>query len=466
MKKNKKNRSPFYPILIVDDEPHILNGFSVALLTAGFNNLVRCQDGRQVMDLMAGQEMEVMLLDLMLPHISGQEILALLREEYPQVPMIILTGVDDVATAVQCMQAGAFDYIVKPVDGEQLLPAVRRAVEVRQLRRENMLLAQRILSGRLEHPEAFAAIISRNRRMEAIFQYCEAVAEGRQPVLITGETGTGKELVARALHQVSGRKGEFVAVNVAGLDDQVFSDALFGHSRGAFTGADRVRSGLVEKADSGTLFLDEIGELSEASQVKLLRFLENGEYYSLGSDVPKSANARVLAATSRNLEEAIAAGRFRRDLYFRLRTHHLQIPPLRERQEDLPLLFSHFLQEAGSEFQRGELTYEPEVLDILGSHDFSGNVRELKALVYDTVAGLREKQVTAAAFAHLAMPRTGAVTMPDADWAARLQRLPTLKEAADVLVEEALRRTGQNQRSAATLLGITPQALNQRLNRK
>lgn len=462
----KKNRSPAHPILLVDDEPHILNGFNVALLTAGFNNLVRCQDGRQVMSLMASQEMEIVLLDLMMPHISGQEILTRLQDEHPQVPVLILTGVGDVATAVQCMRSGAFDYIVKPVDGERLLPAVRRAVEVRQLRRENALLTRRILTGRLEHPDAFAAVISRNRLMEAVFHYCEAVAEGRQPVLITGETGTGKELIAQALHRVSGRNGEFVAVNVAGLDDQVFTDTLFGHARGAFTGAERVRAGLAEKAEGGTLFLDEIGDLSAASQVKLLRFLENGEYYPLGADAPKSSNARVLIATSRNLEAEIAAGRFRRDLYFRLRTHHLRIPPLRERKEDLPVLLAHFLQEAGQEFQREALTYEPEVLATLDGYDFPGNVRELKALVYDAVAGLRGQQVPAAAFAHLAVPLAETTSTSALGWASRIEPMPTLKEAAEALVEEALRRTGQNQRAAATLLGITPQALNQRLKRK
>ncbi|MDA8164855.1 MAG: sigma-54 dependent transcriptional regulator [Desulfobacteraceae bacterium] len=461
----EKNRSPLQPILLIDDEPHILNGFSVALLTAGFDNLIRCQDGRQVGDLIARQEMEVVLLDLMLPHVSGQEILRRLQEEQPQVPVIILTGVDEVTTAVQCMRGGAFDYIVKPVDGELLLASVRRAMDVRQLRRENTLLARRILSGGVENPDAFAAIVTRNRRMEAIFRYCEAIAEGRQPVLITGETGTGKELVARALHELSGRSGELVAVNVAGLDDHVFSDALFGHARGAFTGADRVRAGLAEKAGAGTLFLDEIGDLSEPSQVKLLRFLENGEFYPLGADAPKSSSARVLAATSRNLEEAVAAGSFRRDLYFRLRTHHIQVPPLRERRDDLPLLLAHLLEEAGREFQREELACDPEVVQVLAAYDFPGNVRELKALVYDAVAGLSGDRITPAAFARLAGDQPGAEGA-DGDWAGRLQRLPSLKEASEALVEEALRRTGQNQRAAAMLLGITPQALNQRLKRR
>jgi DNA-binding NtrC family response regulator len=461
----KQNVLPVLPILLVDDEPHILSGFSVALRAAGFANLARCQDGRQVMELLAAQEAEVVLLDLMMPHVSGQEILVRVREQYPHIPVIILTGVDDVATAVMCMRSGAFDYILKPVDEERLLLAVRRAVEMRQLRRENTTLARRILSERLDHPEAFATIISRNSRMHAIFQYCEAIGEGQQPVLITGETGVGKELIARVLHRVSGRQGHFVPINIAGLDDQVFADTLFGHARGAFTGADRARSGLAEKAADGTLFLDEIGDLSEPSQVKLLRFLEGGEYYPLGTDLPKSSSARVLAATSRDLEAAIQAGRFRRDLYFRLRTHHIHIPPLRERVDDIPLLCHHFLEDARREFSREPLEVESGAMGIISGYGFPGNVRELKALIFNAVGSLRGNFLPASAFDHL--PRSRAATeWIDDKWVAGLQQLPTLKEAADILVRESLRRTGNNQRSAAMLLGISPQALNQRLKKK
>jgi DNA-binding NtrC family response regulator len=461
----KQNSSPDHPILLVDDEPHILNGFSIALRAAGFTSLVRCQDGRQVMKLLAEREAEAVLLDLMMPHISGQEILARIREEYPHLPVIILTGVDEVATAVACMRGGAFDYLLKPVDEERLLLSIRRAVEMRQLRRENTTLARRILSERLDHPEAFSAILSRNRGMQAIFQYCEAVAEGRQPVLITGETGVGKELIAKVLHRLSGRRGNFVPINIAGLDDQVFADTLFGHARGAFTGADRARSGLAEKAADGTLFLDEIGDLSEASQVKLLRFLEGGEFYPLGTDSPKSSTARVLAATSRDLEAAILAGRFRRDLYFRLRTHHIHIPPLRERRDDLPLLFNHFLDEARGEFHKEALDYESRILGVINGYSFPGNIRELRAIIFNAVGGLRGNLLPAAAFEYLPVSPPAAIDGTDVNWAASLQRLPTLKEAADILVREALHRTDNNQRSAAVLLGVSPQALNQRLKR-
>jgi DNA-binding NtrC family response regulator len=492
-----RNTTPPHPILLVDDEPHILNGFSIALAAAGFNNLLRCQDGRLVMELLAGQEAEAVLLDLMMPHISGQEVLARIKQEYPHLPVIILTGVDDVHVAVECMRGGAFDYILKPLDEERLLPAVRRAVEMRQLRRENTRLARRILSDHLETPEAFAAFVTTNRRMQAVFHYCEAVAEGQQPVLITGETGVGKELIARAIHRVSGRSGDFVPVNVAGLDDVAFSDTLFGHARGAFTGADRIRAGLAEKAAAGTLFLDEIGDLSEPSQVKLLRFLENREYYPLGADVPKSSTARVLAATSLDLDRAIEAGRFRRDLYFRLRTHHVHIPPLRERQEDLPLLFDHFLLEAAREFNKENLDYDPGLPAIFNGYSFPGNVRELKAMVFNAVAGQREGRLKAAAFEELTDLRAATSVHPDeksspgqptsptaprrgdhhnlafgaaggsvGHWLDALQHLPTLREATELLVREALRRTSGNQRAAALLLGISPQALNQRLKKR
>lgn len=461
-----QNLSPSHPILLVDDEPHILNGFSIALAAAGFNHLLRCQDSRQVMALLSGQDAEVVLLDLMMPHLSGQEVLNRIKEEHPDLPVIISTGVDDVRVAVECMRSGAFDYILKPLDEGRLLTAVNRAVEMRQLRRENTSLARRILTRDLEHPNAFAAFVTANPRMQAIFRYCEAIAEGQQPILITGETGVGKDLIARAIHQVSGRSGHFVPVNVAGLDDQIFSDTLFGHARGAFTGADRSRAGLVEKAAAGTLFLDEIGNLSEPSQVKLLRFLEDREYYPLGADVPRSSSARVLAATSLDLDRAMETGRFRRDLYFRLRTHHVHIPPLRERREDLHLLLDHFMNQAGSEFDKKNLTCAPGLPAILGSYSFPGNVRELKALIFNAVAGLEEEMLAASAFEELTGKLPPVSGPPDKKFFERLQDLPTLKEATELLIGEALRRTGGNQRPAARLLGISPQALSQRLKRR
>lgn len=468
-----KTLYPSHPILLVDDEPFSLASFDLSLKSHGIDHAIRCQDSREVMAILAARDVEILLLDLTMPHVSGLEILAQVAKEYPEIPVIVVTGVNEVKTAVECMRQGAFDYVLKPVEVERLLPSVKRALEVRHLRRQNSNLTRSLLADALAHPEAFHPIITRSCKMEALFRYSEAIAEGQQPVLIGGETGVGKELFARALHRLSGRKGAFVAVNVAGLDDSVFSDTLFGHARGAFTGADRPRPGLVEKAAGGTLFLDEIGDLSDTSQVKLLRFLEQREYLPLGSDMAKSSDARVLVATHVDLAARLAAGRFRSDLYYRFRTHRLQLPPLRERREDLPLLLDHFLGEAAREFGKAKPSYHPALLDLLQGYGFPGNVRELKAMVYDAVSGHQGRMLSADAFraiigvgsSGLPGESSGAAPAGDRDWGMGLDPLPTLREASAVLVREALRRANDNQRVAAMLLGITPQALSQRLKR-
>jgi DNA-binding NtrC family response regulator len=300
----------------------------------------------------------------------------------------------------------------------------------------------------------------------------EVIAPSNQPILICGETGTGKELIARALHALSGCTGKFVAVNSAGLDDQMFSDALFGHRKGAFTGADQDRAGFIGTAVDGTLFLDEIGDLQESSQIKLLRLLQEYEYYPVGSDIPRKSRARIVAATNRNPKELVTAGTFRSDLYFRLCTHQIDLPPLRERREDLPLLVDHFLGKASSIFHKAKPGYPTGLAALLSAYQFPGNVRELEAMVFDAVARhtsgvlslktfrARLDQHTSAGTSALtiALPGSEIVMGHDGEF-------PTLKQTENILVAEAMRRTGNNQRVAAALLGISRQALNKRLNR-
>jgi FixJ family two-component response regulator len=229
-------RDPQRPILLVDDEAQALTSFEMALRSARMSHFISCHDSRDVLPVLAREDIEVMLLDLWMPHVSGEELLQKITADYPDLPVIIITGADDVETAVRCMRQGAFDYIVKPVEKSRLVSSVQRAVELRELHRENQSLKARVLSDRLNRPEAFEAIVTVSPGMRSIFQYVEAVAPSPRPLLITGDTGVGKELVARAVHTLSNRKGAFVPVNVAGLDDHVFADTLFGHKRGAFTG--------------------------------------------------------------------------------------------------------------------------------------------------------------------------------------------------------------------------------------
>jgi transcriptional regulator with PAS, ATPase and Fis domain len=245
---------------------------------------------------------------------------------------------------------------------------------MRELQEEVSSLKARILAGRMERPEAFSGIVTDNRKMFGIFHYLDAIARSSHPVLVTGETGVGKELIARAVHAMSASRGAFVAVNVAGLDDTMFSDTLFGHTKGAFTGAGQAREGLIAQASGGTLFLDEIGDLKDSSQVKLLRLLEEREYYPLGSDVSRRTDARVICATHNHPTELLSAGSLRKDLYYRLTGHHVHVPPLRERPDDLPLLIEHFLEEAARSLGKKKPTPPPELFTLLAAYGFPGRI--------------------------------------------------------------------------------------------
>jgi DNA-binding NtrC family response regulator len=371
--------NPQSPILIVDDEVHAIKSFELTLRSGGLNNIVPCSNSLKVYGILERTEVEVVLLDLVMPELSGEEILPRIAERFPEIPVIMVTGTNEVDIAVRCMQKGAFDYVLKPVNRERLLPSVYRAIEVRQLRRENAKLREYFFSDSLQQPEKFSKIITQSTKMRAIFQYCEAVARGNHPILITGETGVGKELIAEAIHDTSGRQGNLVAVNAAGLDDNVFSDTLFGHVRGAFTDAVAVRKGQIERAAGGTIFLDEIGD-------------------PLGSDVTKPANARFLFATHRDLSALVKEGRFRDDLYFRLRTHHLHVPPLRERADDIPILLDYFADAAAQEFKKERAAYPQELVSLLKGYHFPGNVRELKSIIFDAVARNQSKALSIDSF--------------------------------------------------------------------
>ena len=461
---------PHLPILMVDDESQTLNSFEYVLRSANMNNIIRCQDSRDVMGIFSGQEIEVMMLDLSMPHISGEELLLMVTKDFPEVPVIVITGSNDVETAVACMKTGAFDYMVKPVEKSRLISGVKRAIEIRDLQRENKMLRAHVLSDKLEHPEIFSEIITKSPIMRSIFQYIEAISLSPQPVLITGETGVGKELAAKAIHCLSNRKGAFVPVNIAGLDDNVFADTLFGHKKGAFTGADQSRSGLVEQASGGTLFLDEIGDLSPASQVKLLRLLQDGEFFPLGSDVGKRSDARVAVATNQDIEVLRECGRFRKDLYHRLCVHHVHLPPLRERKEDLSILVDTFLENASKTLGKKKPTPPSELYALLSTYHFPGNIRELQSMILDAVSSHKSGKLSMDVFKSYIRQKQPSF---DIDSKQSLQgenvpvsfseQLPTLKQTERLLISEAMKRASGNQAIAAQLLGITRQALNKRL---
>lgn len=461
--------SPPNPILLIDDEPSWLRSFSLTLQRrARLTNVLTCSDSREAMDVVRGRVLSLVTLDLTMPHYSGEQLLEQIVRDFPDLPVIILTGLDQVDTAVRCMKNGAFDYFAKTAEEDRLISGIQRALRMQELIGENRQLRNKLLREELQHHQVFEAIITRDPKMFSLFKYLEAVAPGREPILITGECGTGKELIARAAHGLGRPGGPFVAVNVAGLDDQMFADTLFGHVRGAYTGADRSRPGLIEQAAGGTLFLDEIGDLSHGSQVKLLRLLQEGEYLPLGSDRPKRAAIRVVAATNQDLAVLQAEGRFRRDLYYRLCGHHVHLPPLKERPGDLPLLLRHFLREAAESLGKSIPTYPPELITLLETYGFPGNVRELRAMAYEAVSLHNGRVLSMAAF-QKAMGLNGvkpAVHTLQSQPIIFPEILPTIEETVDSLVEEAMRRSKGNQTLASRYLGISRPALCKRLKKK
>jgi DNA-binding NtrC family response regulator len=456
------------PVLLVDDESTVLLSSRMILGSAGITNVQTIEDSREVMPLLAKQEVSVVILDLFMPYISGTQLLPEIVREHPGIPVIVMTASQEIETAVACMKEGAFDYLVKPVEESRFVSSVKRALELRALRRQMDALKRSLISDQLEHGEAFSSIVTVSRKMRSLFQYLEAVSGSSEPVLITGETGTGKELLAEAIHRLSGRGGEFVPVNVAGLDDALLSDTLFGHRKGAFSGADSSREGMVARAAGGTLFLDEIGDLTPASQIKLLRLLQERQYFPLGSDVAKISDARILCATHRDLAAEIAGETFRSDLFYRLSVHQVEIPPLRKRREDLPALVAFFAAEAAASLDKKAPEATPELLTLLDNYHFPGNVRELRAMVFDAVARHKSGPVLSAkSFRKTVKQQLGNKTAVkgSATRAGHEDRFVTLKEAERLHIEEALRRAGGNQGTAAALLGISRPALNRRLSR-
>ena len=315
-----------FSVLVVDDEDYVRHSVVAALKSAGIANVAAAGEPIEAMELLATLDVGLVLLDLTMPGMPGEQLLARIREDQPGASVVVVTGNRDVEKAVECMRAGAADYLIKPVERERLIATVRRIIENQELLRENEEIKERLLSASAQRNPAFSAIATADPRMLQLMSYAEAIAKSAHPVLVTGETGVGKELFSRAVHELSGRKGELVAINAAGLDDALFADLLFGHRKGAYTGADSDLEGLIDKARNGTLFLDEIGDLSPASQLKLLRVIETGEYFPLGSDLMRRGRARFIVATNRDLDAGVSSSHFRRDLYYRLRAHRIRIP--------------------------------------------------------------------------------------------------------------------------------------------
>ena len=367
------------------------------------------------------------------------------------------------------LKLGANDYLSKPFEVSRLIACVTNILASCAMQSDLLSLKRRMLENTIDYPIAFEAIKTRSSKMRALFQYTEVVACSTQPILITGETGVGKELVAHALHRLSCVAGQMICINVAGLDDATFSDTLFGHTKGAFTGAESAREGLVARAAGGTLILDEIGDMDERSQIKLLRLLQEGEYYPIGSDRLHKTTARVVAVTNQNLRERVTEKQFRKDLYYRLCIHEIHIPPLRDRYEDIPLLLEHFLQEAAQAYHKKPPSVTVSATSYLLGCCFPGNIRELKAMIFDAVARNSEADLTAQSFGGSAGGVTtvlGEVPLSNNilhEIDAIFGHFPTFHEIQSYLIDEALLRSAGNLNVAADMLGITRQTISNRI---
>jgi DNA-binding NtrC family response regulator len=457
---------PEFPIMLVDDEVDFLNSMKVALNRNGISNIECCQESLQVLPLLKKKKFSLILLDIRMPGISGDKLLPAIVEEYPDITVIMLTASGEIETVVECMKKGAFDYIVKPSDKSKVVKTVQNTLHLIALKKENARLKESYFSEEPKDLKPFEHIVTRDKTMLKIFKYIESIAQSPEPVLITGETGVGKELIARAIHNAGARPGKFVAENVAGLDDTLFSDTLFGHKKGAFNDAYQDRDGLIEEARNGTFLLDEIGDLSLESQVKLLRLIQEKEFRPLGVDRPKKCYARMAVATNRDLTRLMVEGKFRKDLYHRLEYHKIHIPSLRERKEDIPYLVDHFIEKASLNLKK-EIIHIPVVLfTLLDNYDFPGNVRELEAMITDAVTGsqagtlsmepfyrktgkihgTKEEDITSEPLIEPGGVKEGDVTFGEV--------LPTYKQMKKLYLEEALKRANDNQTLAAKMAGL------------
>jgi len=434
-------------ILLAEDEMNLSRILETQLRKRGFEVSV-VHDGRAAVDTLKAEEFDVALVDLVMPELDGIGVLRAAVELDAPPEVVIVTGNGTVETAIAAMKLGAYDYVTKPCRVAELEMLVKRAYEKRRLAQENVRLATR-LSRREEFPE----IVTASPAMDAVLDLARKLAASDSAVLITGESGTGKELVARAVHRLSPRaEGPLTDINCAAIQENLLESELFGHERGAFTGAMTRKLGLFELADGGTLFMDEIAELAPRLQSKLLRALEMGEFFRVGGTQKVSTNVRLLAATNRDIEAEIESGNFREDLFYRINTLTIAIPPLRERPEDIPVLARHFLKKQATD-SPPELT--DEALEALLSYSWPGNVRELRN-VMERLAILRAGEELTA----VDLPRDLSHSrQADGSSGALVGQPISLEELERAHIEAVLNRENWHQGKAAETLGISPKTL-------
>jgi len=434
-------------LLVVDDDPGILLSIKASIVSLGMPEPALLSDSRLVIDLLGKHPFPVVLLDLMMPHLSGMDLLQQIKKEFPETACVIVTSVDDVSSTVEAMQKGAYDYLVKPLNIEQLAIVINRAMERYNLRLGLSLYERKQLFSDLDNPKAFKEIIAEDEAMALVFRQVEAVAATDYSVVITGESGTGKEMVARVIHKLSNRKqAPFLAVNMAAFSKALFEDEFFGHAKGAYTDALVEKKGFFEQADCGTLFLDEIAELDLSLQGKLLRVIEEQELYRLGSTKVRNVDVRILSATNRDIDKEIKKGNFRADLFYRLNMYNIKIPHLKDRKNDIIPLAQHFLKIYAEKNNKKINSIAKDLAEALIEYQFPGNVRELENIIAGAVLLEKSDSLTLSSAGSLASNMKPFERVND--------EVLTLAELEKEHIGHILNITGGNRTKAARLLGV------------
>ncbi|MFO0678923.1 MAG: sigma-54 dependent transcriptional regulator [Polyangiaceae bacterium] len=439
-------------ILVVDDESSARTGLAKLLEQEGFA-VVTAGDGREAIERAADAPPDVVVTDLKMPNMDGIELLGRLRELDPEIPVIVATAFGDVATAVRAMRAGASDFVTKPIEFDALVVGIERALERRALRSEVENLRRHV---REREGEGVVGLIGTSPAMQKVYRVARQVAGSRATVLVTGESGTGKGELARAIHALSPRRGEpFVSVHCAALAESLLESELFGHEKGAFTGADRRRQGRFEQANGGTLFLDEIGEISPLTQVKLLRVLQERTFERVGGNDPIKVDVRIVAATNRNLVEDVSNGRFREDLFYRLNVVHVEMPPLRVRGGDVILLAEHFLRRFNEENHRNIEGFTPKAAAKIRGYRWPGNVRALENVVERAVVMCEGPFIDADDLPFEAVPEMhSGLRIPGA----------TMAEVERYVITKTLEATSGSTAKAAEMLDMSVRTIQYRLH--
>ncbi|MBS1213205.1 MAG: DNA-binding response regulator [Proteobacteria bacterium] len=440
-------------VLIVDDEPKMQRILEIMLCQMGHRTLL-ADNGREALTQLQREDVDLIVSDMQMPEMNGLDLLARLGEQGADIPFIMITAYGSVESAVAAMKCGACDYIIRPFDVEAVELAVTRALALRQIRQENRYLRQEVEKG-------WGAFIGRSAAMQKVYELIQQVAPGDTSVLIVGETGTGKELVARAIHQASPRRSAlFVPINCAAIPADLLESELFGHARGAFTGAHKDRTGKFEMATGGTLFLDEITEMNPLLQAKLLRVLQEGVIEKLGSNQPVDIDVRVIAATNRDPLEAVRQEKLREDLYYRIQVFAIELPPLRERSEDIPLLAEHFMVKLGKKLGIQPTGISPEALEKLQAYRWPGNVREMENVMERAMVLSRGAPIDTGHFPKEITDGTlGLATVPPAEPPKSLSLDPAIENLERAYLEQALARSGGNKTKAARILEISERSL-------